>query len=83
MYGDWFILTNTNSALSRQRRIEPFGFSLKELPKEINHIDALHIYDSTLSVSASKEGVYHNLSHCDRMPLTDYRSFVCFRFSLH
>lgn len=49
MYGDWFILTNTNSALSRQRRIEPFGFSLKELPKEINHIDALHIYDSTLS----------------------------------
>lgn len=50
MYGDWFILTNTNSALSRQRRSEPFGFSLKELPQEINHIDALHIYDSTLSL---------------------------------
>lgn len=49
MYGDWYILTNTNSALSRQRRVEPFGFSLKELPTEINHINVTHIYELTLT----------------------------------
>lgn len=46
LYGDWYILRNTNSAFSREHRAEPFGFTLQELPKEIVHIDALHIYNS-------------------------------------
>lgn len=48
LYGDWFILRNTNSALSRSHRIEPFGFELEELPKEIELIHAMHIYNSEL-----------------------------------
>lgn len=48
LYGDWFILINTNSGLSRSRRIEPFGFELDELPKEIDLINATHIYNSEL-----------------------------------
>jgi serine/threonine protein kinase len=46
LYGDWYILRNTNGAFSREYRAEPFGFTLQELPKEIVHIDALHIYNS-------------------------------------
>lgn len=50
IYGDWYILTNTNSGLSYQRRrVEPFGFSLEELPKEINNINTVHIYNLKLS----------------------------------
>ena len=48
IYGDWFILHNTNNGLSRDRRPEPFGFALHELPKEIVHIDSTHIYHSEL-----------------------------------
>lgn len=48
LYGDWFILRNTNSGLSRSQRIEPFGFKLDELPKEIELIHAMHIYNSEL-----------------------------------
>ena len=48
LYGDWYTLRNTNSAFSREYRAEPFGFTLQELPKEIVHIDALHIYNSEL-----------------------------------
>ncbi len=46
MYGDWFIMNNRNSGLSRNQRIEPFGFSIRELPKEIDLITAMHIYYS-------------------------------------
>lgn len=49
MYGDWYILTNTNSALVRKRRNEPFGFSIKELPEEIGYLNVTHIYDLDLS----------------------------------
>lgn len=48
LYGDWFILTNTNSGFNRNPRVEPFGFSIIELPKEIVHIGSLHIYNSEL-----------------------------------
>lgn len=48
LYGDWFILRNTNNGLSRSRRIEPFGFELDELPKEIELIHVTHIYCSEL-----------------------------------
>lgn len=48
LYGDWYTLHNTNSALSRNPRPEPFGFTLQELPKEIVHISSTHIYNSEL-----------------------------------
>lgn len=47
-YGDWFIMYNTNSGFNRDPRPEPFAFSEKELPKEINYIDATHIYISNI-----------------------------------
>ena len=49
LYGDWYVLHNTNSALGRSSRTEPFGFSISELPKEITYINTLHIYDSKLT----------------------------------
>lgn len=45
LFGDWYILRNTNSALGSSRRIEPFGFTLKELPSEIRYLNAVHIYN--------------------------------------
>ncbi len=48
LYGDWFVLENSSSGFSRTERPSPFGFSLSELPKEINLIDAMHIYNSKL-----------------------------------
>ena len=48
MYGDWFILENTNLGLGSRHRIEPFGFELKELPKELPNIGAMHIYNMKL-----------------------------------
>ena len=47
-YGDWFIMYNTNSGFNKSPRPEPFAFSEKELPKEINYIDATHIYISKI-----------------------------------
>lgn len=44
--GDWYILYNTNSGLSRKSRQEPFAFSDTELPREIKLIDTTHIYSS-------------------------------------
>lgn len=45
-YGEWWILYNRNSGLNSKPRPEPFAFSFDELPKEINHINAMHIYSS-------------------------------------
>lgn len=50
LYGDWCILRNTNSAFNKEPRVEPFGFTLTELPEEIAHIRSLHIYNSELLV---------------------------------
>lgn len=33
----------------KAQRAEPFGFKIKELPTEINYINATHIYCSELS----------------------------------
>ncbi len=44
LYGDWYILENTNSVFNHERRPEPFGFLLQELPKEIYLISSTHIY---------------------------------------
>lgn len=49
LYGEWFVLNNTNSGFNRNPRIEPFGFTIQELPKEIVHITSTHIYNSELS----------------------------------
>lgn len=48
LYGDWFIMENTNSGFSNRIRPEPFAFELNELPKEIRYIDMTHIYNSNL-----------------------------------
>lgn len=49
LYGDWFLLTNTNSVFNRSPRVEPFGFALNELPKEIVNLHVMHIYNLELS----------------------------------
>jgi len=49
LYGDWMIMTNKNNALtSVRRKPEPFGFEIKELPKEINYISILHIFSTQI-----------------------------------
>jgi hypothetical protein len=63
LYGDWFILTNTNSGFGRSTRPEPFGFKLDELPREIELIRAVHIYNSDLKPFAI-ENVLGFISGC-------------------
>lgn len=46
LYGDWFILTNTNSGFGRQSRPEPIPFEFNELEKEIPLINVMHIYNT-------------------------------------
>jgi eukaryotic-like serine/threonine-protein kinase len=48
IYGEWVLMENTNSGLSRSRRPEPFGFDLSELEKEINLVKVTHIYNSKI-----------------------------------
>lgn len=48
IYGDWYVLENEVSSLSREKRNSPFGFTLYELPKEINNIGVMHIYKLNL-----------------------------------
>ena len=45
-YGDWYILYNNNSGLSRTLRTQPFAFNYDELPRELTLINATHIYTS-------------------------------------
>lgn len=49
IYGDWYILENSANGFSRTSRPSPFGFGLNELPKEINNLGAVHIYDMVLT----------------------------------
>ncbi|MDD2234935.1 MAG: serine/threonine protein kinase [Clostridiaceae bacterium] len=63
LYGDWFTLTNTNSGFGRSTRPEPFGFKLDELPREIELIRAVHIYNSDLKPFAI-ENVLGFVSGC-------------------
>ena len=48
IYGDWYVLENEVSSLSKEKRNSPFGFTLYELPKEINNIGVTHIYELNL-----------------------------------
>lgn len=57
IYGEWFMSFNTNSALVRSERIEPFAFEFNEIEKEIQ-ITGMHIYVksiSQLSINKIKE----------------------------
>lgn len=60
MYGDWYIMTNQNSGLGNSHRAEPFGFSIKELPREIELINAIHIYKSRV-IPFTNDSIYEYL----------------------
>lgn len=48
-YGDWVLMTNTESAFGRgERPVEPFAFSFDELQREIVHINAIHTYNNII-----------------------------------
>ena len=48
MYGDWYVLTNTNSAFAtnHRRNVEPFAFKFEELDREIEYIGAIRVYNT-------------------------------------
>lgn len=47
IYGEWYMLLNTSSALSsRQKRPSPFPFEFSEIEEEIQTIRAIHIYNT-------------------------------------
>lgn len=48
IYGEWYTSFNTNSALSRSERIEPFAFDFDEIEREIQ-ITGMHIYVKSIS----------------------------------
>ncbi|MEX9785628.1 serine/threonine-protein kinase [Providencia manganoxydans] len=54
-YGDWYVLKNNVSALSREQRPDPFAFSGEELLKEIHLVSAMHIYDTEVKRLDIKE----------------------------
>ena len=51
IYGNWLLLFNRHKAMAIQKsnRPEPFPFEFNELEKEINLINAMHIYVTTKS----------------------------------
>jgi eukaryotic-like serine/threonine-protein kinase len=51
VYGEWHMLVNTSSALSRgPRRPSPFPFEFSEIEKEIKNIRAIHIYNTDAKI---------------------------------
>lgn len=50
-YGDWFILKNTHSVMTRRQdnRPDPFVFTTNELVEEIHHVGVMHIYNLSVS----------------------------------
>ena len=46
IYGDWLLLFNRHraSVVRKDNRPEPFPFELSEIEKEINNLNAMHIY---------------------------------------
>ncbi len=46
IYGDWLLLFNRHRVIAVQRdnRPEPFPFEMNEIEKEINYLNAMHIY---------------------------------------
>lgn len=46
IYGEWFVLWNTNSGLnSKPRAQEPFAFDFNVIEREVKTIGAMHIYN--------------------------------------
>lgn len=61
MYGKWYQLKNTNSAFNTTPRTpEIFAFDFNEIENEINKIDVLHIYNSTLE-NFNKDEMLENI----------------------
>jgi eukaryotic-like serine/threonine-protein kinase len=56
VYGNWMTLHVQHSALVVQHddRPEPFGFEIKELPEEIQYLNAVHIYQTRKSAFKSE-----------------------------
>ena len=61
MYGKWYQLKNTNSAFNTNpRNPEIFAFDFNEIENEINKIDVLHNYNSTLE-NFNKDEMLENI----------------------
>lgn len=63
IYGEWFILKNSTNALTTIERNSPFGFKLSELPTEINHLHATHVYSMELSNFSQDELIGYIANH--------------------
>jgi len=74
IYGNWHILENSNSSIAHTgvKRVSPFGFTLDELPKEIQHINSTHIY-STKVLDFSIDYIHSFISNCMSMDLLKYK----------
>ncbi|WP_226001517.1 serine/threonine protein kinase [Paenibacillus sp. BJ-4] len=50
LYGEWVFLLNNQSGLARhtENRPTPFAFEIHELEKELNFINAMHIYNTSV-----------------------------------
>ena len=55
IYGEWYTMTNKNSGLSREHRMEPFAFELGELEEKIERIDVMSRYNSDTEAFDIKE----------------------------
>ena len=46
LYGQWitFHVTHNPLVLKKDGRLEPFPFEISEMPNEIRHLNAIHIY---------------------------------------
>lgn len=49
IYGKWYVLENKCSPFYQKERREPFAFNINELEKEIQYVDAIHIYNTEVS----------------------------------
>lgn len=56
IYGEWYVLINTNSALATKHRrgIEPFSFRFDELDREMQCVNAMHVYNTKVEILSIK-----------------------------
>ena len=48
LYGEWFILENTNSGLVQSNRPDPFAFDFDEIEKGVQQINVMSRYNSNI-----------------------------------
>ena len=48
LYGEWFILENTNSGLVQSNRPDPFAFDFNEIEKGVQQINVMSRYNSNI-----------------------------------